>query len=86
MDEHTLAQHAFERAQRGLDAWRRGAVGWLGDDEYVVAGSHGTLYQVDLVDEDESCTCKDASVRGETCKHIYAAVVERAKVSVEAAR
>ena len=76
MDEARIAQHAFERAQRGLDAWRRGAVGWTGE-EYVVAGDHGTLYVVDL--EDESCTCKDSSVRHEVCKHLYAATVERAK-------
>ena len=79
MDEHTVAQHAVARAQRGLDAWRRGAVGWLEGDEYVVVGAYGTLYRVSLGDEDESCTCKDASVRGEICKHVYAAVVERAK-------
>jgi hypothetical protein len=83
VDEHTVAQHAIERARRGLDAWRRGAVGWTGDG-WVVAGSHGTLYRVDL--EGESCTCRDAAIRGEVCQHQYAATIERAKISVEAAR
>ncbi len=83
MDRISLAQHANARAQRGLDAWRRGAVGRNGDG-WVVAGDHGTLYVVTL--EDESCTCKDAAVRGETCKHIYAAIVERAKTGAQAVR
>jgi hypothetical protein len=86
VDTDTVAQHALERAQRGLDAWRRGAVGRRSGDEYVVAGSHGTLYVVHLGDEPETCTCKDAAVRGETCKHVYASVVERAKTSAAAAR
>ena len=86
MDEAMVAQHAFERALRGLDAWRRGAVGWIGGDEYVVAGAHGVLYVVVLEDGAESCTCKDAAVRGETCKHIYASVVERTKTSAGVAR
>ena len=83
MDEHTVAQRAFERARRGLHAWRDGSVGRCADG-WVVAGSHGTLYVVDL--EHETCTCKDASVRGEVCKHIFAATVERAKTSANGRR
>ena len=86
MDGRTIPRGVLERAQRGIDCWRRGAVGWTGDG-WVVAGDHGVLYVVDLEDEEgESCTCKDASVRGETCKHIFASVVERAKTSANGRR
>ncbi len=83
MQEDTIARGALERAQRGLDAWRRGAVGWTGDG-WVVAGDHGVLYAVDL--EAERCSCRVSRDRGEICKHIYAALVERAKTGAEAAR
>ena len=79
MAERTIPRGVLERAQRGIDCWRRGAVGWIGGDEYVVAGSHGVLYVVDL--GAETCSCKDATVRKVTCLHVYASVVERAKTS-----
>ncbi len=76
--ETTVPQNgdqASARASRGLQAWRDGAVGRHAD-RWVVAGDGG-IYEVGL--DPESCTCPDHRLRGETCKHIHAATVARAK-------
>ncbi len=78
VDRISLAQHAFERALRGLQAWRRGAVGRCGG-EWVVAGEGGAIYRVDL--REQSCSCPDFEHRGEPCKHLFAATVARAKTA-----
>ncbi len=76
MTEDSIAQHAFERASRGLQAWRDGAVGVCGGT-WVVAGERGGIYRVSL--RDGSCTCPDYRRYRQPCKHVYAAEVARAK-------
>ena len=79
MAEHTVAQRAFERARRGLQAWRDGAVGRCGGEWVVAAERGGRIYRVDL--KAQTCSCPDFEHRGETCKHLFAATVARAKTA-----
>ncbi len=67
------------RASRGLELWRRGAVGYHAG-RWFVAGERGGLYEVGL--DPDSCTCPDYRRHKEPCKHIYAAEVARAKSGV----
>src|SRR5436190_8669237 len=62
------------REQRGLELAatrkiRRKGVVWVVPSQT----GDGTLYQVTLATQAESCTCPDHETRGIKCKHIYAA-------------
>lgn len=78
MTEERIAQHARERASRGAQAWRNGAVGRSGD-LWVVAGERGGAYLVDL--REESCSCPDHRRHRAPCKHVFAATIARAKTA-----
>ncbi len=77
MTEESIAQRAFERAQRGLEAWRQGAVGKDPGGGWVVAGEG--IHRVDP--QRETCTCPDYRRYRQPCKHLFAVAAAAAKTS-----
>lgn len=74
------------RARRGLALFRErgGEIERLGKLRYLIPGCLRPFYVVDLVAE--SCECPDFTKRGESCKHLFAAVVHREKVEIRPGR
>ena len=69
-----LAPDPGALSERGLRAWtERMAVHPLGDT-YAVDSESGARYVVDPVDG--SCSCPDARLRNETCKHLRRVALE----------
>jgi hypothetical protein len=80
---------ATTRELRGLDLYRsRGAeIEHIGHGVYRVPACGGGVYEVNLkvfADEPESCNCPDYQRHKQTCKHVYAATVARAKARMRA--
>ena len=70
------------RARRGLALFRErgGEIERLGKLRYLIPGCSRPFYVVDLVAE--SCECPDFTKRGESCKHLFAAAINREKVEI----
>ena len=70
-----LAPDLRELPDRAARAWtERMAVAHLGGPDYAVDSQSGATYVVDAVEG--TCTCPDASIRGETCKHQRRVAIE----------
>lgn len=70
-----LAPDLRSMPDRAARAWaERMAVRPLGDGEYAVDSQSGATYVVDPLDG--SCTCPDATIRGEICKHMRRVAIE----------
>ncbi len=60
---------------RAARAWaERMAVRHLGGSRYAVDSQSGATYVVDL--DEQTCTCPDHQIRGETCKHLRRVAIE----------
>jgi len=86
----SLAQPAT-RELRGLALYRdhHDEIIHEGHGSYRVPGCGGGTYTVDLAvftDEPETCSCPDYQRHKQTCKHVYAATVARAKSRAKARR
>jgi len=60
-----------------------------GHGSYRVPGCSGGTYTVDLAvftDEPETCSCPDYQRHKQTCKHVYAAAIYRAKARARSRR
>lgn len=73
------------REQRGIELFREkgSEIVWKIDGTFSVPSRthEQTFYTVDLrVGETGSCRCPDHQTRGNTCLHIYAATLKRAKL------
>ena len=84
----SLAQPAT-RELRGLALYRdhHDEIIHEGHGSYRVPGCGGGTYTVDLAvftDEPETCSCPDYQRHKQTCKHVYAATVARAKARMRA--
>jgi len=80
---------ATTREPRGLALYRDHAdeITHEGHGSYRVPGCSGGTYTVDLAvftDEPETCSCPDYQRHKQTCKHVYAATVARAKARMRA--
>jgi len=70
-----LAPDLRSMPDRAARAWAQHmAVRVLGDGEYAVDSQSGATYVVDL--RSGRCTCPDATIRGETCKHLRRVAIE----------
>jgi hypothetical protein len=70
-----LAPDLRSMPDRAARAWaERMAVRPLGDGEYAVDSQSGATYVADPLEG--SCTCPDATIRGETCKHLRRVAIE----------
>jgi hypothetical protein len=70
-----LAPDLREMPDRAARAWtERMAVTHLGGPDYAVDSQSGATYVVDA--GEGTCTCPDASIRGETCKHQRRVAIE----------
>ncbi len=79
------------RELRGLKLYREHGDEIIheGRGVYRVPGCSGGTYTVDLAvftDKPETCNCPDYQRHKQTCKHVYAATVARAKSRVKARR
>jgi len=77
------------RADRGLALYREHGAEIIheGHGVYTVPGCSGGTYTVDLAvftNEPETCNCPDYQRHKQTCKHVYAATVARAKARMRA--
>ncbi len=96
MTNRSLAQPAppppaTTRELRGLGLYRsRGAeIEHIGHGVYRVPACGGGVYEVNLkvfADEPESCSCPDYQRHKQTCKHVYAAAIYRAKARARSRR
>jgi hypothetical protein len=78
-----------DRVRRGILLYleRGDEIEPLGKGRYLVPGCKGGPYTVDVgifhdEPEAESCDCPDFQHRGETCKHLVAAAIYRAKARI----
>jgi hypothetical protein len=70
-----LAPDLRSMPDRAARAWAEHmAVRPLGDGEYAVDSESGATYAVDPLAG--TCTCPDATIRGETCKHLRRVAIE----------
>ncbi len=70
-----LAPDLRSMSDRAARAWAEHmAVRPLGDGEYAVDSESGATYIVDALEG--TCTCPDATIRGETCKHLRRVAIE----------
>jgi len=68
------------REERGISLYREQGeeIADIGDGFFIVPSAEpGDCYLVNL--EHENCECPDHQRRGRPCKHIFAAIVYRAK-------
>ncbi len=80
MDTKSVPAPPSTRTTRGLALYRDHAAEIVrtGPHRYRVPSCTGSaIYEVDL--RSENCSCPDRPPKGETCKHVTAAVVFRAK-------
>jgi hypothetical protein len=70
-----LAPDLRSMPDRAARAWaERMAVRAIGDGQYAVDSESGATYVVDPVSG--TCSCPDATIRGETCKHLRRVAIE----------
>jgi len=70
-----LAPDLRTMPDRAARAWaERMAVRPVGDGRYAVDSQSGATYVVDV--PAGRCTCPDATIRGETCKHLRRVAIE----------
>jgi hypothetical protein len=70
------------RAERALELYRarRHDIERIAGDVYLVPSCSGEgVYRVRYGASEESCNCPEYEIRGETCKHILAVGISRAK-------
>ena len=89
MTNRSVPAPATTRELRGLALYRDHAdeITHEGHGSYRVPGCSGGTYTVDLAvftDEPETCSCPDYQRHNQTCKHVYAATVARAKARMRA--
>ena len=74
-DRVALAPDLRSMPDRAARAWtERMAVRPAGDGSYAVDSESGATYVVDALAG--TCTCPDATIRGETCKHRRRVAIE----------
>jgi len=74
-DRVALAPDLRSMPDRSARAWvERMAVRPLGDGEYAVDSQSGSTYVADPLEG--TCACPDATIRGETCKHLRRVAIE----------
>ncbi len=74
-DRAALAPDLRSMPDRAARAWaERMAVRPVGDGDYAVDSESGATYVVDALAG--NCTCPDATIRGETCKHRRRVAIE----------
>lgn len=74
-EKRPLAPDIARLDDRSARAWTESmAVTPLGRGRYAVDAQSGNRYVVDL--PDGSCTCPDASIRGERCKHLRRVAIQ----------